>query len=319
MMFSKLAVCMTNRCSAACDMCCFGCSPKKKTHLSTEQIKSSIRQAAETGAFKSVGFTGGEPFHYYDQLLECSAYGKELGLRITINTNGFWAKNEKLAREKLLALREAGVEYLSFSADSYHQAYVPVDVLRAALRLTYECGMQSSLSIMETVDSQDLITYTEALRPEIYLTALTPHPMLPIGKAMESFSEDKYIRFFETKEAKCTFMGLLQLNFDGNYYMCCSQFCREIPPTNLGKASEVEIKDTERMITSNDYLYVMLRHGFIWYIDLAKKKGFEIPDYLCSPCHCCYFVFRNKKLMSAIEEEVREEAGRLRVQHLLGN
>ena len=62
----------------------------------------------------------------------------------------------------------------------------------------------------------------------------------------------------------------------------------------------------------------MLRKGLAWYIDLARELGYEIPNYLCSACHCCYYVFRNQKLLDEIKDRVQEEAGRLRVQHLLG-
>ena len=316
-MFAKLAVCMTNKCNAACEMCCFECSPKKNETLTTEQIKSALLQAHEAGGFTAVGFTGGEAFLYYDRLLECCEYAKSLGLRVTVNSNGFWGRDESSARKKVEALKNAGVELIAFSCDRYHQEFVPLEDLRTALRVTYECGVASAFSVMETVDSDDLEKFTEALRPEIYQTTVSPHPMLPVGRALENFSDRKFLRFFETEEAKCTYMGMLQLGYDGCYYLCCSQFCHDIPRINLGRADEVHIKDLPQKVASDDFLYVMLRRGFVWYIELAKKYGFEIPDYLCSPCHCCYYVFRNKELMEKIKSDVEEEAGRLRVQHLL--
>lgn len=314
----KLAIVMTDKCSAACDMCCFGCSPQGKRTLSNELMKDVIRQASEIDGVRSVGFTGGDPFMVYDQLLECSAYAKSLGLRSTVNTNGFWGRNEKKALEMLTALKAAGVEALSFSADRHHQQYVPIEDLKAAMRLTSAVGMKSDISIMETAHSDDIVQMTEALRPEIYQASVVNHPMLPVGSALEKVQEGEFIRYFESKDARCTFFGMVQLNFDGNYYMCCSQFCREIPRINLGSAKEVPLKDLERRITSDDYLYVMLRRGLAWYIDLARQLGYEIPQYLCSACHCCYYVFRNQKLLDEIKDQVQEEAGRLRVQHLLG-
>ena len=315
---SKLAVGMTDKCSAACDMCCFGCSPQGKHTLSNELMKDVIRQAGEIKEIRGVGFTGGDPFMVFDQLLECSAYAKSVGLHVSVNTNGFWGKNEKQAAEKLAALKEAGVEAISFSADRHHQQYVPIEVLKTAMRLTRAAGMLTDLTIMETAHTDDIVRMTEALRPEIYHASVVNHPMLPVGKALEKVRDGEFIRHFETKDARCTFFGMVQLNFDGSYYMCCSQFSREIPQINLGDARKVQLKDLERRITSDDYLYVMLRNGLVWYIDLARELGYEIPDYLCSPCHCCYYVFRNQKLLNEIRDRVEQEAGRLRVQHLLG-
>lgn len=317
-MFSKLAIAMTDRCSAACDMCCFGCTPKGKRTLGNDLMKDVIHQASEMDGIRSVGFSGGEPFMVYDQLLECCSYAKSLGLRITVNTNGFWGRNEKKARQMLEELKKAGVELLSFSADRYHQEFVPIEDLRTAMRLTAEAGLLSNVSIMEIAGSDDIVKMTESLRPEIYQTAVINHPMLPVGKALESVSDDDFIRFFESKNAKCTFSGMIQLNFDGHYYLCCSQFCREIPRINFGDARNVKLKDLERKISSDDYLYVMLRNGLAWYVDLAKNMGFTIPNYLCSACHCCYFVFRNQEFLTKIRDQVEAEAGRLRIEHLLG-
>lgn len=318
MIFGKLAICMTDRCSAACDMCCFGCSPQGKRTLGNDLMMDVIRQASEIEGITAVGFTGGDPFMVYDQLLACSAYAKSLGLRITVNTNGFWGKNERKAREMVRELKEAGVEEFSFSADRYHQAFVPIEDLRTAMRVGKEAGIRLDLSIMETEGSDDVIVMTERLRPEIYNATVTNHPMLPVGKALEKIEEGQFIRYFESREARCPFVGMVHLNFDGHYYLCCSQFCRDIPRINLGHAGEVRLKDLERKVTSDDYLYVMLRKGLAWFVELAHDLGFVIPDYLCSPCHCCYYVFNNAELLEKIKDQVEEEAGRLRIQHLLG-
>ena len=316
MLLTKLAIVMTDKCSASCDMCCFGCTPHGKMHLSTELMKDVIRQAGETKSVHSVGFTGGEPFLFFDQLKECAAYAKSLGLRVTVNTNGFWGKNEKRALEMVLELNEAGVEVISFSADRYHQQFVPIKDLQTAMHVTVEAGIGLEVSVMETVGSDDIVQMTEALRPEIYRARIINHPLLPVGKALETISNDNYIKEFESCNAKCTFDGLFQLNFDGNYYLCCSQFSREIPHINLGNAYEVPLADLERKISSNDYLYVMLLNGLGWYIELAKEFGYTVPDYICSACHCCYYVFRNEEFLEKAKDRVAQEAGRLRVQHL---
>ena len=317
-MFTKLAIGLTDKCTAACDMCCFGCSPKGEMHLETDLIKDVTLQASRIEGIRAIGFTGGEPLIYFDQVLECCRYAKSLGLHITINSNGFWGANEERANEMAAALQKAGVALISFSADKYHQQYVPIEHLKAAIRATLRAGMLGNISVMETNDSDNIVKMTEALRPEIYQIELAYHPMLPIGKALETTAEGEYIKNFDSKYAKCTFAGMVHLNFDGNYYMCCSQFCKEIPPINLGSAKEVKLQDLEQKILTNDYLYVMLRNGLTWYIDLARELGFEIPSYLCSPCHCCYFVFRNHEFLEKSRERVKQEAGRLRVQHLLG-
>ena len=54
------------------------------------------------------------------------------------------------------------------------------------------------------------------------------------------------------------------------------------------------------------------------YVEQARALGYDIPERVCNACHCCYLIFRNQKLLDEIKDRVAEEAGRLRIQHLLG-
>ena len=316
-MKKKLAIAMTDRCSAACEICCFSCSPQGERTLSTALMKDVIRQACEMD-IPSVGFTGGEPFLVFDQLLECTSYASSLGMQVTVNSNGFWGRNEKRARQMLKELKEAGAQLISFSADQYHQAFVPIEDLKMAMRLCTETGLLCDVSIMETAGSDNLLRTTKALRPEIYHATVGVHPALPAGKALETVGDGAFIQHFCTRQARCTGYGLFQLNFDGSYYMCCSQFCREIPRLRLGTAQELMLKDLGRKVASDDFLYVMLRDGLGWFVVKAHEVGVEVPDRMCTPCHLCVFLFTNQELEERLRDCVKEEAERLRLQHLLG-
>ena len=317
-MFSRLGIGITDKCSAACEMCCFGCSPAGKRNLSREIMMDVIRQAGEAEEIRSVGFSGGEAFLYFDLLLECTAYAHAQGLKVSVNSNGFWGKNEKRAREMLRELKTAGMGLICFSADTYHQQYVPLEDLRTAMRLTHEAGIEVDLSIMRTAQPDGIVYVAEALRPEIYDATVTYYPMLPVGKALENMKEADFVDSIRTQAARCTFNGIVTLCFDGNYYMCCSQFCTDIPRLKLGTPGEMTLRDAETRVASDDYLYVMLMNGFGWYADQARALGYDIPERVCTACHCCYLIFRNEKLLEDLKERVEEEAGRLRIQHLLG-
>lgn len=316
MLFSKLAIAITDKCTAACSMCCFSCSPSCKQHLETDLIKSVIDEVTETKTMRSIGWSGGEAFLYYDQMLECTVYAKSKGLRLTVNTNGYWGKDPVRALEMMKELKTAGIELVSFSADRYHQQFVPIKDLKTALRACDEAGLLTDISFMDTKDSDDIVQLTEQLRPEIYHTIIQPHPLLPVGRAMETIKEERIVTSFKTENSKCSFGGLVHLNFDGNYYLCCSQFCKEIPPIRIGKAGVTSFTELEQKVSSNPYLYVMLMEGFQWYIEKANEYGIELPAYVCSCCHCCYFIFRNKDFLRQIRDDVEKESERLHLQKL---
>lgn len=79
-----------------------------------------------------VHLTGGEPFGRWPLLLAvCEAAAKlGLGPLKNVETNGYWATDEALIRDRLGALNAAGMETLAVSADPYHQQFVPIDRVR---------------------------------------------------------------------------------------------------------------------------------------------------------------------------------------------
>ena len=62
----------------------------------------------------------------------------------------------------------------------------------------------------------------------------------------------------------------------------------------------------------------MLRDGLSWYVERAKKLGFDFPERVVASCHLCNLIFNNRELLKAIKPQVEEEASRLRLNHLLG-
>ena len=59
---------MTRRCNAACDICCFSCSPASRQHLDPDLIRTVLEQAASVDSIKEIHFTGGEPFLDFELL-----------------------------------------------------------------------------------------------------------------------------------------------------------------------------------------------------------------------------------------------------------
>ncbi len=125
----------TYRCSAACDNCCFQCSPKRREELSFEDISYCLRQARrDFPSIKVVVLTGGEC-----TLLNClteliGLINREFGYAVRIVTNAHWALTPERAREKVLEWKEAGLNEINISTGDEHLRYVPVDrVMNAAI------------------------------------------------------------------------------------------------------------------------------------------------------------------------------------------
>ncbi len=312
-MIRRLAFAISDRCNASCDMCCFECSPKGERHLETGLIKNVLDEASNIDGISAVGFTGGEPFLYYDQILDCSRYAHDLGLDVQINTNGFWGSEIDAG-----VLKDAGVSRICFSTGRFHRKFVSPETLKKAITAAKEAGIKVYLNVMELSELDEYDVVSKFLFPEIKDITVERHLVAPVGKAAKDLAPKNFVCATDSEKARCDFAGDVELSFDGNYYMCCSVFSRETKRLCLGNAKEVRLSDLSKKILSDDYLYVMLSRGLSWYVKLAVELGFAIPDKVCSPCQLCNMVFENKEFIEKIRDDVEREAQKLRLQRILG-
>lgn len=309
---------MTDKCNAACRMCCFSCSPEKDTLLDIGLMKDYIGQAKKIGTFRTVAFTGGEAILYYEQLKSCIACAHGLGFEATLVSNGFWGANYEKGFEMIKGLAEAGLTHLSLSVDQFHQEYVPITSVKNAIRIGERLGILSALTLMDLKDGLSSRSVMRELRPEIYGKDLIVYPVFPAGKAAENIPDDQIIRACETNSACCPFDKGITVLFDGTIMMCCSQFSREIEMTHLGRFGDTTLEEAVERFNKNDFLYVLLVRQFKWYADLAKRLGFRLDLYYSVACHLCHALFTNKAFMKAAKPYVKAEADRLRIEKLFG-
>jgi len=105
-------IAVTYRCQLHCEHCGSGMYEKKKgNELSTDEVKTIIRDLREVGA-GSVSFFGGEPL-LRDDLCELIRYSKERGLGTALDTNAVGITPEYAGR-----MADAGLDLIHISFDS---------------------------------------------------------------------------------------------------------------------------------------------------------------------------------------------------------
>lgn len=133
----------------SCNFACSHCYSREDTNdeLSRDVLYSSIEKVVKAGVF-SINFGGGEPLLRPD-LLEIAAFSSNLGLRVSMNSNG-WL----IDREKAAALKKAGFTKVGISIDSHlpdvHDRFrgVPGSHARAIAALEHlkSAGITTSVS-----------------------------------------------------------------------------------------------------------------------------------------------------------------------------
>ncbi len=129
---------LTDRCPACCEACYLNLPGEEHACMNVEtalRIWRELQEASPHGC--RVHLTGGEPFTRWSLLIAVARQGSAAGLGPLekVETNGFWARDKALIRERLTALDRAGMKKLSISADPFHQQFVPLQRVRLLARV----------------------------------------------------------------------------------------------------------------------------------------------------------------------------------------
>ncbi len=128
---------VTNRCNFKCSHCYSRNDPLDE--LSLESLSKCIKDVADAGVL-SINFGGGEPILRKD-LTDISEYASRLGLRVSMNSNGYL-----LDREKAIELKRRGFSKVGISIDS-HIAEIHDDF--RGIKSSHERAVQALLFLNE--------------------------------------------------------------------------------------------------------------------------------------------------------------------------
>lgn len=152
---SGLHLLLTYRCDMECDHCfTWGQSPEQR-HDALQDIQKILKQGWDLGTVEWIYFEGGEPFLYYPVLVRGVEKAAEMGFKVGIVTNGYWATT---LEDALLWLEPlAGkVEDLSISSDLFHWdekiSQLARNACAAAQKLKIPVGVITILGLDEAGD-----------------------------------------------------------------------------------------------------------------------------------------------------------------------
>ena len=119
MRLTGLHLLLTYECNLECDHCFVWGSPWQSGTMTLAQVREILRQGIELGTIEWIYFEGGEPFLYYAVLKKAVQEASEMGFRVGVVSNGYWATSKTDALEWLGPM--AGlIQDLSLSSDLYH-------------------------------------------------------------------------------------------------------------------------------------------------------------------------------------------------------
>jgi len=115
-------------CTAECRHCMFFSSPSCPKKYITPETADHLSGVLERAGTSSVHIGGGEPFMNFPVLCDLIKALNRHGIGVDyIETNAFWAKDDRVIRERLSALRDLGVTTVMVSVDPFHIEFVPLE------------------------------------------------------------------------------------------------------------------------------------------------------------------------------------------------
>jgi len=180
---------ITDACPARCRHCYVCAGPDRTGWMTVEAAAAHLAALARLGVrAEEVHIGGGEPFLDFDRLRAIVAAARDAGLAGIgyVETSGFWATSDDLARQRLRELAGAGMMQLSISADPYHQEFVPpepVQRLYAAAKEVLGPGGVRARRWKWLQNARDVSALPEPQRQELFRSFLRRYPERLSGRA----------------------------------------------------------------------------------------------------------------------------------------
>ena len=321
---SILSLITTYQCTAACEDCCFGCSPKKKDTLSTMRMKELIVKITTTyPTVRLVVLTGGECFTIKEDLFDLLSFIHGRGLFSRIITNGSWANTQVKADKIVNKLLECGLTEINFSTGDSHQKFVPIEHLVNGI---VACQKQNLMTVIN-VETHDAFAFkVDDLKNNERIIPYLTSPKLKIisgiwitdkkqPKNDITFLKDKILK----KQAKrCTeLFSTIAISPNDDFFCCCGLTINKVPFLNLGKIGEKDIK-TIWESQFQDFVKIWLfAEGPKKILDFVKTidSRIKINTKSMHICEICQAILTNDQALTIIRNNYKRVLSRVLLEY----
>jgi hypothetical protein len=228
-----------------------------------------------------IHITGGEPFLYWDRLVEILQEGKrqELGPLDMVETNGFWAADEGIIKERLKILDELGMLRLKISTDPFHQEYVDIEPVRRLARIAAEVLGERRVLVRWREYLESPIEMKELLageRQEQYIRAINDYLCRFTGRAggkLANLVASKPIETLSSMNCKSNLLAAKGIHIDpfGNVF---SGTCSGIIIGNINQ-SPLENIWKQFQPAKSEFIDTLFEVGPSGLLDRVAKLGYQ--------------------------------------------
>lgn len=293
-------------CNARCPFCYVSCGPGAKGWVEPAEAVRWWQEldalARSQGKTLKVHLSGGEPFGNWPVLREVAVLAHEKGLTAggafqKVETNGYWATDAAIVRERVEELDQLGMQKLSVSADPFHQQFVSPECVRTCVETARQVLGPQRVQVrwLDWYENmQDLRNVPPDRRDEVFRQALGRHRERLAGRAARGVApllEARPAEAFASELCDQPMLGAKHIHIDpyGNVF---PGTCAGIL---LGNARQRPLRDIWEDVTQrycrNPVLSALIEGGPHVLVQYAMMLGFQprAAGY-AGKCHLCTHV-----------------------------
>lgn len=216
MRYNTLGIQVTNTCNMTCAHCITDSSPQARGDLTWPQIEAAVRSAAPH--VDGVCVTGGEPLLRRELAFRTIRLTRDLGLRSSMVSNGYWARTPDEAHTVWHDLEKAGLHKLAVSFDRFHDRIVSAQSLDVLL----ETGAGTSIEIQVQYcgDRADAAYRTAEAMAARHGVALVTAEVLPFGRGRQ-LAIQRTVDLADVPDDPCGVAVRPVLTPEGELFTCC--------------------------------------------------------------------------------------------------
>ena len=245
------------------------------------------------GPSAEIHITGGEPFLYFDHLVEILAEAqrrKLIGLD-AIETNAYWAKDRDTILKRMKILRDYGIKRLKISWDPFHAEYIDEENVTLLADTAKEVIGPENVLVRWAKYlgcGIDMKSLNLEQRCEMYKQAMVDFPVRFTGRSAKKLAPVvDGVSLQEVTEKNCSkpFLSSRGVHIDpyGNVF---SGLCSGITIGNVNKTS---LKDIWKSFDPVNMPVVgsLVKGSPAALLDEAVDLGFQVEPKYADKCHLC--------------------------------
>lgn len=285
---------LTYKCSAACEFCHYNCSPEKEGLMSIDTALNAWQSLIDLGGDSAeIHITGGEPFLFFDHLVDllAQAQARELIGLDAVETNAYWATDRQIILKRAKILKDLGMKRLRISWDPFHAEYIEEKNVTLLADTAKEVLGPENVSVRWDKYlgcGIDMKSMNLTQRYEIYKQTMEEFPVRFTGRAATNIAPyfaDKSVEEVTTTTCTKPFFYSKGVHIDPHGNIFCSM-CSGV---SVGNVTHTSLKDIWLNLDPTKLPFVgsVIKGSPSALLEEAVALGFKAKPKYASKCHFC--------------------------------